>query len=369
MAPDEDDQALDWIPGPAGAAPAARAGEAPSTQEPPWAPPPAWIRQDPSLQDPAWAQPEPGAQDAPWAPAAPPPARPSEAVDPGWDQTSSLFGPPPRAAGPMPGYQPWSAADPVFLPDLHPGPGDPADSGAADPGTALPSWMRRALGRRKKAWLAAAAAVVAAALITGIVVLITHHSGGPAASGRLGARGRTSPSLGRTAGERTPITVAGVFPQSETVEGVPFTRVASALDKDCSATANGAFATALTSAGCRRVVRATFVDSPKRYAVTVGVAALPSSAAAAAVNAAKQFGPDVWFTGLDGPSGSGASAVTKSVGVGYELVYRRFIVYALATYADGHSPAGNAAEIQALTSLDRSFVALVLQPTTPGPNG
>jgi hypothetical protein len=134
------------------------------------------------------------------------------------------------------------------------------------------------------------------------------------------------------------------------------------LNTQCSLAARGAFAAALSSAGCQRVARATFVDSAKQYAVTAGVAALPSDGAAGRVDGAKRFGPDIWFTGLDGPAHSGASIIGKTVGVGYDVVYGRFIVYALATYATGRNPTGQQAEVQALSALARSFAMLAEQP-------
>lgn len=163
------------------------------------------------------------------------------------------------------------------------------------------------------------------------------------------------------------MTAAQVFPHSQqVVDGMQFTRVAAETDEDCSVTANGAFAAALVSDGCTQVIRATFVDSSKRYAITAGVAVLPSGAAARSADDTKQFGPDIWFTGLDGPAGSGASIISKTVGLGYDVLYQRFIFYALATYSDGHNPTGQASQIQALTSLGRSFAMLAGQPVMAG---
>ena len=48
---------------------------------------------------------------------------------------------------------------------------------------------------------------------------------------------------------------------------------------------NAAAGTVLRRAGCRAVLRATYVDSTRSYAMTVGVAVLPTEAAAAGVNA------------------------------------------------------------------------------------
>ena len=81
------------------------------------------------------------------------------------------------------------------------------------------------------------------------------------------------------------------------------------------------------------------MDNAKRYAVTTGVAQLPSPAAASQAGRSIDFRRDVWFTGLDGPAHSGAAAVSKSVGLGYDVVYGRYIIYSLATYSSGRDPA------------------------------
>jgi hypothetical protein len=231
--------------------------------------------------------------------------------------------------------------------------------------------------RRRRYRLPAIAAVVAAALIGVAAFVVTHHSAGSAghsadpipATNSLGASPTSSrPTASASASQPAPdnqktITAGVVFPKAQiTVNGLRFTRVITALNTPCPLAARSAFATALSSAKCQRVVRATFVDSAKQYAVTAGVAALPSNAAAGKVDGVKRFGPDVWFTGLDGPAHSGASVIGKTVGVGYDVVYGRFIVYALATYASGRNPARQQAELQTLGALSRSFAMLTQQP-------
>jgi hypothetical protein len=214
--------------------------------------------------------------------------------------------------------------------------------------------------------------VVAVALLAGIAIIMTRYAGGtaghavrstPAGSGRTdsGAAG----SSGRTATAQDRITTAMIFPHAHvTADGIKFGRVTAVLNKGCKLTARGAFASALTSAGCSRVARATFVDKAKRYAVTAGVAELPSPAAASHVDRTKNLRRDVWFTGLDGPAHSGATAVSKSVGLGYNIVYGRYIIYSLATYSSGRNPAGHAAAIKTLKDLARSFAVMSRQPLT-----
>lgn len=329
------------------------------------------------------------------------PAKPSPGPPP---ERFGQYAPAPANFGRTPGPDHWPATDPgrgrFMGPDPDPAAAGPAGPHALRPETAQwldssatsyldardipvaeqmegPSRPRRGRGSR----LPAIAAVVAAALIGVVAFVVTHHSPGSAgnsadpiaATNSLGTSPASSqPTAGASASPnaRQPapdnqktITASGIFPKAQvTVNGLTFTRVVSVLTTQCSLAARGAFAAALSSARCQRVVRATFVDAAKMYAVTAGVAALPGNAAAAKVDAAKRFGPDVWFTGLDGPAHSGASVIGKTVGVGYDIVYGRFIVYGLATYATGSNPTGQEREIQILSALSRSFAMLARQP-------
>jgi hypothetical protein len=209
-------------------------------------------------------------------------------------------------------------------------------------------------------------AVVAVALLAGIAIFVTRHSGrkaghapGPAAAGSRKTEGGATRSA--PIGPRA-ISTALIFPHAHVVaEGIKFHRVIEVLNDQCVLTARGAFATTLKSAGCHRVARATFVDGGKRYAVTAGVAELPSRGAANLANRTTNFGPDVWFTGLDGPAKSGATAVSKSVGLGYDTVYGRYIVYALATNSNRRNPTGHAAAVETLRHLAKSFALMARQ--------
>lgn len=303
----------------------------------------------------------------------------------------------PRAAGPH--ERPWSAAaeppplrydqDPwrtgqmpgpaTATSQLPPGPApdrfEPHPSGPLDFGP--PGRLQDPRGGRVPGWrnhrlLPAAAAVVAVALLAGIAIIMTRHAGGTAGHAvrsTPSASGRTEPaSSGRgsrraTAPDR--ISTAMIFPHAHvTADGIKFRRVIAVLNQECKLTARAAFASALTSAGCVRVARATFVDNAKRYAITAGVAELPSPAAASHVDRSKDLRRDVWFTGLDGPAHSGATAVSTSVGLGYNIVYGRYIIYSLATYSSGRNPTGHAAAIKTLKDLARSFAVMSRQPLT-----
>jgi len=238
----------------------------------------------------------------------------------------------------------------------HGGPGrDELDGPAASP------WWRRGT--------LAAVAAVAAVIVAAVVVFAANSGGGTGgeagpgtAAGGFGTS--SSPAASPTASSASPaphqtVTLGQIFPGHRlTVTGTHFTQVSSSTDTNCSQTAQGAFASALTAAGCERVVRATFVDSGRKYAITAGVAVMPSAAAASQVSHSMEFGHDIWFTALDGPSKSGAESIGKTVGVGYNVVHGAFIVYALATYSDGHNPTRQQTQVQELTTLSKSFATL-----------
>ena len=226
------------------------------------------------------------------------------------------------------------------------------------------------------------------ALLAAIAVYVTRHPGGksggtpsPAPAGNSHspapspshsaprASSTSEPGLRRPSGARYPR--PEIFPHAQVVaDGITFSRIFAVLNKNCSVTARGAFAAALTTTGCQRVARATFVNGARRYAVTAGVAQLPSSAAAYPVNRTRSFLRDIWFVGLDGPASTGASLVSKTVGYGYETVDGRYLIYALATYSNGRNPKGRPGEIATLRTLSRSFTALLRPPAVaPGELG
>ena len=292
--------------------------------------------------------------DQPWSTATEPSLVPY-AQDPGWGS---------RRPGPA------TATPPLPLDPTAPNPYGPHPSGPQDFGhSGGPRDPRdRARARRKRRWLTAAA-VLAAVLLGSIAIIMTRHPGvtaghalRPTPPASRKAEAGAAGQAGRGATARHRITTAMIFPHAQVVaDGIKFGRVTAVLNEECTLTARGAFASALTSAGCRRVARATFVDHAKRYAVTAGVAELSSAAAASQANQRLDFGRDVWFTGLDGPAHSGAAAVSRSVGLGYDFVYGRYIVYSLATYSSGQDPSGHAGAVRKLKDLAKSFAVMSRQ--------
>ncbi|WP_204076088.1 hypothetical protein [Planotetraspora phitsanulokensis] len=129
------------------------------------------------------------------------------------------------------------------------------------------------------------------------------------------------------------------FPVSRvTVAGRAFRRVKVGSTDTCAQAASGTFAVALQKQKCSRVLRATYVDSKKQFAVTTGIAVLPTKQAALSVDQSKNLGGNQWFRGLDGTAETATDRVTISGGYAAGMVWGRYIVFSYATYADGHTP-------------------------------
>jgi hypothetical protein len=195
-------------------------------------------------------------------------------------------------------------------------------------------------------------------LVAAIAVLATRNSGGsPTATGS----GKPAPPrIDSAATDPGALTLAEIFPHAQlTVDGITFHEVAQNVDNNCSLAAHGAFASALTAAGCERVVRATFVDASRKYAITAGAAALPSLAAARSVDQHKSFGGDVWFTGLNGPASTGANHVSSNGGYGYDVMDGRYLIFALSTLTQR---AAHATSPAILNTLSHGFTGRIERP-------
>ncbi|MDP9863026.1 MULTISPECIES: hypothetical protein [Streptosporangium] len=134
------------------------------------------------------------------------------------------------------------------------------------------------------------------------------------------------------------MTVADAFSKKVTLAGTTFVRVKTDVTQQCQKAAAGKFASALRSKDCRRVLRATYVDSKRKYAVTTGIAVLPTRESAVEVDQAKNLGSNLWFRGLPGTPGTGAERVHIAGGYAAGLVWGRYIVFSYATFSDGHTP-------------------------------
>ncbi|NUW40713.1 hypothetical protein [Nonomuraea rhodomycinica] len=143
--------------------------------------------------------------------------------------------------------------------------------------------------------------------------------------------------------------------------GAAFSRVETDMENDCRKAAAGPFAEALHDQKCSRVLRATYVDSKRRYAVTSGIAVLPSKDAAMRADQAKNLSRNLWFRALPGPAGSGGERVDIAGGYAAGLVWGRYIVFSYATYADGHTPAAKDRTLGKVSDAFRDEMSLVLE--------
>jgi hypothetical protein len=158
------------------------------------------------------------------------------------------------------------------------------------------------------------------------------------------------------------LTLKEAFPQRRVViNGRTYQRVKADITAKCGEFAVGTFATALKRQKCSRVLRATYVDVRRKYAITTGVAVFPTKEAAVAADRKKNLAKTTWFRGLAGPAGSGADKADISGGYAAGLVWGRYIVFSFATYSDGHTPTKQEKDLGPVSGALRDHTARVLE--------
>ncbi|MBG0827758.1 hypothetical protein HS041_08275 [Planomonospora sp. ID67723] len=372
-------------PVPGTATPDAPFGSGPAAPAPPAEPPSAFpLESAPSVPssvaEPGLPAPSPDRvmADHPTPPGGIPVVSPSALIPPAAPgNPPSVPFPPASPGGHQPLPVPPAVVDrpPVSFPSASPG-GPPPASGAGTPGgergpfqpaSALgpepaappsrpPAPPARSRGRGRTVLIAAAVAIVVGGIGAGAFLAYPSFDAGPAAEQTTtgpaaGGEPEVSPSdePGTPAPANTALldseltdpgrmTVADAFSKKVTIGGTRFTRVKTHITQDCDKAAAGAFAAALRTGDCRRVLRATYVDSKKRYAVTTGVAVLPTRESAVTADQAKNLEKNLWFRGLPGTPGTGAERVHIAGGYAAGLVWGRYIVFSYATFVDGHTP-------------------------------
>src|SRR6266536_1262383 len=283
---------------------------------------------------------------------------------------SQLYQPPrrimPNGTGAVPGIQPPAGPHPRAIPwptpQAGPGAGFPDQPPLATGGQAP---QRRPRGGKILAIGAGITALVVAA--AAVAVLYRHTSAKhttsatapPSATSSVAPQLRLTSKINNVATDPKPITRAEIFPnRSLSVRSRQFARVAATVNRNCALTARGSFARALKADKCERVVRATFVDSSKRFVITAGVAALPTKTLAKRANRAKRLKRNIWFAGLDGPRQSGAQSISTTGGYAYGVVDGRYIIFAYATYTNGRTPTGNGPQDHIAAALSCAFAML-----------
>ncbi|MFF5211780.1 hypothetical protein [Streptosporangium sp. NPDC000396] len=157
------------------------------------------------------------------------------------------------------------------------------------------------------------------------------------------------------------MTVADAFTKKVTLAGVTFVRVKTDVTQQCQEAAAGKFASMLKSKDCRQVLRATYVDSKRKYAVTTGIAVLPTRESAVEADRAKNLNSNLWFRGLPGTPGTGAERVHIAGGYAAGLVWGRYIVFSYATYSDGHTPTAKEKGLGKVSGAFRDQTAKVVE--------
>lgn len=289
--------------------------------------------------------------------------------------------PPPRGsarpgpAGGGPATMPMAA--PVIVAAAQPANGGPPADG--DPLIALgpPSPAddaKRGFGGRRRLMLMGAGAVAAvAAGVAGITALSGSSRPEPAAqSGRPGGaaaqppspspsntrpRATGVPSIDSEKTDRRPLRLSDVFPARPlALGGRTYKQDTTSVNHDCALVARGALAAALVRGHCRSVVRATYVDTKKRLAVTAGVVAMPTRALAVAARRAGAPSQDEWFRGMPGAV---AKDIDQAGGYAASTIRGRYIIYSYTAYLDGHAAAP---DDRLVATVGRQFVAYAVRP-------
>ncbi|MEV4458833.1 hypothetical protein [Microbispora sp. NPDC049633] len=336
--------------------------EASSTGVPPFAVPPGAASSDtpptgPSASDGADGADSPNPTSGQMATTSPTTGSPSQPTD----DTPFAFTPvTPAKAGkpaPPPGFGPDPSSPQGNLPATLGSPGAPPSG-----------------GKVKRILMAAGAVVVVGAIGTAAYFAYSGEPGGDQAA-RTPAATTAPPSdepqpsstvasaiLDSEQTDPKTLKSEEAFPDEKvTLAGRTYRRVKVDVTDDCGKAAAGAFAQALTEQQCRRVLRATYVDGKRQYAVTTGIAVLPGKTEALAVDQTKNLGTNVWFRGLDGDKKSRADKVSISGGYAAGMVWGRYIVFSYATYADGHTPETGDTNLGPISGAFRDNTAKVIE--------
>ncbi|NRQ40874.1 hypothetical protein HII36_55085, partial [Nonomuraea sp. NN258] len=234
-------------------------------------------------------------------------------------------------------------------------------------------------GRSKKALFATLGALALAGVATGGFFAYKAVSA-PAPTAQAGAQQPSStPSASEPATVPPPelsgaamlnseetdprkLALSEAFPQKKvSAADASFSRLKTDVEASCEKAAAGTFADALRAQDCSRVLRATYVDSKRKYAVTTGIAVLPTKDAALQADQAKDLSRNVWFRGLPAERGSGGERVHIAGGYAAGLVWGRYIVFSYATYADGHTPKAKDKTLDKISDAFRDQLTLVLE--------
>ncbi|MFB4301543.1 hypothetical protein [Actinomadura sp. NTSP31] len=258
---------------------------------------------------------------------------------------------PPTGSGPFPhggedgsatatAEQPAMAA--VITPVYHaeggvpldtPGPGGPTGPAAA------PQGSRPGAGRQRLVLIGGGAALVLAALVALFAVGGVGSKGGGATRKDAGPSHVAAPppkastppkpkpaDINDEKGDPKDLSFTEAYPDAAVDLGErTFDRDRWSVNKDLSYAARGSMLKALQQDKCRKVVRATFINRLKTWAVTTGIAVMPNRAAALRASRAGDPGKYEWFRGM---SGKQAKDIDRAGGYAATTVRGRYVIYA-----------------------------------------
>jgi hypothetical protein len=176
----------------------------------------------------------------------------------------------------------------------------------------------------------------------------------PPSPKRTASRNVTAPSIDNEKTDRRPLKLSEVFPgRPLSLGGRTYQQDKTSVNHQCSLVARGAMAQALVRGHCRGVVRATYVDTKKRLAVTAGVVAMPTRKLALAARKAGDPSQYEWFRGMPGKV---AKDIDQAGGYAASTVRGRYIIYSYTTYL------GDSAGEKLLATVGKQFVAFAVRP-------
>uniref|UniRef100_UPI0013F176E9 hypothetical protein n=1 Tax=Actinomadura roseirufa TaxID=2094049 RepID=UPI0013F176E9 len=124
-----------------------------------------------------------------------------------------------------------------------------------------------------------------------------------------------------------------VFPQeSVKLGGRTYVRDRWSINRKLSYAAGGTMLTALQRQGCRKIVRATYVDRGNSLTITAGVAVMPNKAASERIAESGDPVKYEWFRGM---SAKHAPDVDRGGGFAGSTIRGRYVIYAYVQWANG----------------------------------
>jgi hypothetical protein len=280
---------------------------------------------------------------------------------------------PPPPSGPV-----WGSSGPAAPPPFPSGGSTTATPTPAPASVIAPAYAtdqaaaaERGLASRRGLLLVVAGGVAAIALA---IVAVTTMSGSsepkpaaqtappnraavpPPSPSPAKPRSNVAPSIDSERTDRGPLRLTDVFPgRPLPLGGRVYKQDKTSVNHECGLVARGAMAEALVRGHCRSVVRATYVDTKKRFAVTAGVVAMPTRARAVAARRAGDPSQYEWFRGMPGKV---AQNIDRAGGYAASTIRGRYIIYSYTTYLGGHTTVDD----RLLATVGRQFVAYAVHP-------